>query len=440
MKLTLLVVVIVAVTVSFAEELETRKTVKKAAAVGGKNEINSRTDAPEGETIKVETVMETTTPSAPSKVPATTTTVPASTKAQETTKIPESTKVTELTKAPEATTTKAQVTTPEASITTATATEATTQKLPEQTATHDIDDVQLATEAPGSSSSSVLTIEGPINESSESESEEDNPLPFPPQITQSGGPRRRVIYVNEKQSGKVNVHLELSDISVVVIPSENKNSASESALLSLLFKSAQKSKDAKKKKEEIVSSSEIHDDYSKFKQVPIPSEESNQLGTTGIPLVESRAPYKVDISSTMGQQSQPAIDITPNAHQHSGLSAVPQFQQQFARSPIMQLLKPIPFTIQTAPGQVPRSNRIFKRSIDSRLLGLDAEIPRDSENSVINDGLTESFLNSVDNGDYIDSYESNNDSEFVLLGATENCGPGRKRNSYQICVAAADME
>lgn len=415
MKLTLTVFVILALSVSFAEEIETRKkTVKKAAAVETKLEMEARTDNPEAMTIIVETILDTTVAPIITKAPEATTT------------------------APPATSSKAPATT-----TTTTVPEITTEKL--APTTEKVEDAPLTTVAPAvaptvahETSSSIITVEGPISESAE----DDDSFDLNQIIQPSETPKRKVIYVNQQQSGKLNVHLELSDVSVIVVPSQKD--PSQLSLLSLLFKSAQKSKmhsDAKKK-EEIVSSSEVHDDYSKYKKPAARPSEETYLGATGIPYVESRAPYKVDISSTMGQQSltRPAIDITPNAHQHSKPSAVPQFQPQFARSPIMQLLKPIPFTIQTAPGQVPHTNRIFKRSIDSRLLGLEAEIPHDNENSVNEDGLTESFLNSLDNGDYLDNYDTNNDSEFILLGATENCGPGRKRNSYQICVSVANME
>lgn len=170
-----------------------------------------------------------------------------------------------------------------------------------------------------------------------------------------------------------------------------------------------------------------HDEYSKYKPSLRPTDDSfHHFGSTGMPpFIESRAPYKVDISSTLGQQL-PAVEITPNAHQQ--YAAPPQI----ARSPIMQLLKPIPFTIQTAPGHSPHSNRIFKRSIDSRLLGIDDEIPNDE------DELTESIFNSLDKNEEFNGIDRLDGSEFVLLGATENCGPGRRRNSYQICVAVVD--
>jgi hypothetical protein len=171
---------------------------------------------------------------------------------------------------------------------------------------------------------------------------------------------------------------------------------------------------AKKKEEEMKVEVHHHDEYSKYKPSLRPAVDNfHHIGSTGMPpFIESRAPYKVDISSTLGQQS-PAVEITPHS-------------QQIARSPIMQLLKPIPFTIQTAPGQ---SNRIFKRSIDSRLLSIDDEIPSDE------DELTESIFNSLDKKEEFNGIDRMDGSEFVLLGATENCGPGRRRNSYQICVA-----
>lgn len=378
MKRSLIIfVMIAAATVIYAEELETRKTVKKAAAIDLKNDIEARTEeeAPESVevTVKVDVVKET------SAMPATTTTTIKS--VQDSTTIETTTK------------------------------DLTTEKLPESSSV---------------SNTSEKVPEPQPTSTESSSSEEDNENPPEVTISTSEPPKRKVLYLNQQQTGKLNVHLELSDVSVMIIPKNNKDP--QLSLLNLLFKSAQKSNMAKKKEEEMMKVEHSHhDDYSKYRQSIRPADDYHNLGSTGMPFIESRAPYKVDISSTLGQQSQPAVDIMPNSQQQ------PQFQSQFARSPIMQLLKPSPYTIQTAPGQLPQSNRIFKRSIDSRLLGIDDEIPTDE------DELTESVFNSLDkHEDEFNGVDRFDGSEFVLLGATENCGPGRRRNSYLICVAVDD--
>lgn len=369
---TIFFVMLAAATMISAEELETRKTVKKAAAIDLKNDLEARTEGAEEMTVKVEIVKET------SALPSTTTTTVATVAA-----------IVE---------------------------DSTTQKVVESSL------VEETSEAFSSTTTTELSTSSESNESSVDGDDDDNE-----NSSTSAPPKRKVLYLNQRQSGKLNVHLELSDVSVIVIP---RNKDPQLSLLNLLFKSAQKSNMAKKQEEEMMKvEHHHHDEYSKYKQSLRPSDDNyHNLGSTVMPFIESRAPYKVDISSTLGQQSQPAIEIMPNSHQPH--VAAPQLQSQFARSPIMQLLKPIPYTIQTSPGQSPQSNRIFKRSIDSRLLGIDDEIPSDE------DELTESVFNSLDNHDEdfngIDRFDG---SEFVLLGATENCGPGRKRNSYQICVA-----
>lgn len=260
-------------------------------------------------------------------------------------------------------------------------------------------------------SSAEISITSVSPPDDENEPDINNILP----LTET--PKRRVVYINQQQNGKLNVHLELSDVSVIVIPNQKDPQLS---LLSLLLKSAQKSNgQSEAKKKEVEASINHHHDYSKY------NHRSEDLNIA--PSIESRAPYKVDISSTLGQQ--PALQVAPNSNQPSSFS--PQLQPQLARSPIMQLLKPSTYVLQGAPGQTFANNRIFKRSIDSRLLNDD--INKFGENYIHykNDELGESNYNLIANDESVDS-------EFVLLGATENCGPGRKRNSYQVCVSISD--
>lgn len=397
-----------------AEEIETRKTVKKSAAVEFKKDFDARANDVEVETT---TVKESS--------------------------VSQLLEVTTETLAESTTVAEAPLNLLELS--------PSTSASPVVVTVEEIEITSAATENFSSSTENSLSLIENSSESSEDSSELkpdskpdsiDNNIPSLVQI-----PKRKVLYINQQQSGKLNVHLELNDVSVIVIPNQKDPQLS---LLNLLFKSAQKSKmqnEAKKKEGNVNSLGHHHDEYSQYKHAVRTPDENFVISSPSIPLIESRAPYKVEISSTLaGQQSQPAVDIVPNAHQQSNPAAagVQQFQPQFARSPIMQLLKPIPFTIQAAPGQVPHNGRIFKRSIDSRLLGIDSEIPTDSENSVnfTEDELTESFFNSLDNDEEFNIVDGHDGSEFVLLGATENCGPGRKRNSYQICVAvdADDMK
>jgi hypothetical protein len=193
--------------------------------------------------------------------------------------------------------------------------------------------------------------------------------------------RRKTILINQQQNGKMNVQLELSDVSVIVIPNQKENP--QLSLLNLLFKTAQKRQNEDRKKEEnaMKSSDYHHDQYSKIHS----SRPSNEDSYINEPFIESRAPYRVDISSTLGQQ--PVVEISPHSH--------------------------------------PRK---LKRAIDSRLLGMiTTEI--DQQNTLGEDPIV-----NILRGEEEEALIDRNESEFHLLGATENCGPGRKRNSYQICV------
>lgn len=428
---SLTIVVVLAIVISSAEEIETRKTVKKSAAIHVKSVVEARAEelsTDEALTAEVEGVKETST-SASKPVP--TTVQPPSTTTQSSTTATQSPSSSTR---PPTTTTQSPTTTTR--LTTAAAEEVTTEKQIETSTKLPVISTTSGTTKP--TVDSEISITDLDNESTPDESTNqqvslpdiDDLLPF------KDPPKRKVIYINQQQNGKLNVHLELSDVSLIVIP--NQKDQNQLSLLNLLFKSAQKSKmqndNEEKKKEEKINSVDNHDDYSKYKETFKPTDENYHLSTGNMPFVESRAPYKVEISSTLGQQSQPAVEIMPNAQQSP-------FQPQFARSPMMQLLRPIPYTLTAGPwsGQAPPNDRLFKRSIDSRFHDVNSEILNDFD-SYNEDELTESILNTLgNNDDDLNSYDARDDSEFVLLGAVENCGPGRRRNSYQICVSVEDM-
>jgi hypothetical protein len=222
---------------------------------------------------------------------------------------------------------------------------------------------------------------------------------------QSGSPsqRRKILYINQQQHGKLNVQFELNDVSLIVVPNGRDPQLS---LLDLLLKSAQKSKimnDMKKKEDATKVNANNEDDYSKYNYIRT---------STNEPSIESRAPYRVDISSTLN--SQPVVEIT---HQSE--------ESHVTKSPMLRVKKPIVF-------QSPQSNK-SKRSIENNLVGSDNDIV----NIPFNSDEDREIINSIEENE--NSEEAlDSTSEFVLLGATENCGPGRRRNSYQICVAVAE--
>ena len=303
----------------------------------------------------------------------------------------------------ESITTTAPRTTAATSTTEATTIEATTENvtiaLTSESTTNKVEEISTSTETDHDVSDEDLTDDPDVTPSL---------IPSP----ESEKPKRKVIYINQQQNGKLNVHLELSDVSVIVIPNQKDPQLS---LLNLLFKSAQKSRlqnEEQKKKENALS--DHNDDYSKYK-LPVRSSD-DVYHHVNMPNVESRVPYKVDISSAMAHQPQPAVEIMPHTLQ-------PQ-----VRSPILQLLKPI-----QQAASITKSHKIFKRSVDSFL---DEEVLTDRENLINQDGevLTESIFNRLENEGFDDISDDRGDSDFILLGASENCGPGRKRNSYQICV------
>ncbi|CAH1717183.1 unnamed protein product [Chironomus riparius] len=249
--------------------------------------------------------------------------------------------------------------------------------------------------------------------------------PTSPQPTLQPTKKRKIFYINQQQSGKFNVHLEFNDVSLVVIP---KAKDPQLSLLNLLLESAKKSNiklNEEKKKEEITKvNGHNEDDYSKYKM-------DNYIHTSTIePSIESRAPYHVDISSTLAS-TQPILNIQPKSSNNA------QITSDITRIPLLKILKPIPIAI-----QMPQTiKKIAKRSIDTSFLGYDSNvlgdtnIPDESEDErdLINTIENSDNVNELSN-DHIEHYKT----EFTLLGAAENCGPGRSRNSYQVCVPVTE--
>lgn len=211
---------------------------------------------------------------------------------------------------------------------------------------------------------------------------EQEAAPVEATLNEAPANKRKVLYINQQQNGKLNVQLELRDVSVFIVP---KHKDPQTSLLNLLFKNAQKPSNTVEDKKP------FNGDYSKF-AMPIASssEENDRIA----PNIESRTPYRVDISSTLGQT--PVDIITqPPAYPH---------------------LKMMPAIVQ--------SRQLFRRSIDTRLHEMDYNTQEQPFNEITDDTDYEETNFAHDGAD-----------EFVLLGAVENCGPGRRRNSYQICVA-----
>lgn len=272
-----------------------------------------------------------------------------------------------------------------------------------------INDIETTTKSEQVTSSVSPTSQQPTFEN-------ESTTPATPTTT---GRKRKIFYINQQQSGKFNVHLEFNDVSLVVIPKTNDPQLS---LLNLLLKSAQKSNlkaaEEKKKKQEAAKVNGLNEhDYSTYKKDNYEQVSSEQ------PSIESRAPYHVDISSTL----HPVVNIHPRKSNRMKTSNI-------TRIPLLRIFKPVPVEMQPQNA----IKRISKRSIDTSFLGMDSNvlsdhnIPDESEDDrdLINAiEHSDSRLNEVANDDLVE-YKP----EFMLIGATENCGPGRRRNSYQICV------
>lgn len=273
--------------------------------------------------------------------------------------------------------------------------------------TETVTSTEKAQESQSSTTSKIDTDSS--EEDSDESFENSNESSLPSFHSGSNSQRRKILYLNQQQHGKLNVQFELNDVSLIVVPNGKDPQLS---LLDLLLKSAQKSNimnDMKKKEDATKVNANNEDDYSKY----------NYMRTsTNEPSIESRAPYRVDISSTLN--SQPVVEIT---HQSE--------ESHVTKSPMLKVKKPIVF-------QSPQSNK-SKRSIENNLVGSDNDV----ENIPIDSDEDREIINSIEDNENSEEIikkaeDIDSTSEFILLGATENCGPGRRRNSYQICVAVAE--
>lgn len=212
---------------------------------------------------------------------------------------------------------------------------------------------------------------------------------------------------------------------IVFVPSKP---SSQLSLLELLMKSAArtqgKSSNKKIKKlqkvHEVQNLQERLSDQQPFEYL---QHKQNSPLYHSIPqtFVESRSPYKVDIDSTLGHESQ-YMEILPST-----------FQGYTRQSPVLQLLKNMPHQ-----GNYNKGYRNY-RSIDDSLYGFSGG------EGVENTDLDEDDLNNTDVNEFnsLNTHDtegisdighiSDIDGGFKLLGAVEQCGPDRLRDSYGIC-------
>lgn len=212
----------------------------------------------------------------------------------------------------------------------------------------------------------------------------------------SSSTQRKNILYDQRQEGNLNVRLDLENITVIFVPAKKNTQLS---LIDLLMKSSQllQNKNTDKQKNQL--KKQTQNEYLQYKNDEPEPAHYKQLQNQ---FIESRSPYKVEISSTLNQAS---VEISPNA------------QQNLDPSSAMYLQSP------------PNIRNI--RSIDDTLYATyyDQEQDFKNTNNKLND--FSKLINTLDRN--IDDVSNESDSDLILIGATEQCGPNSRRDSYGVC-------
>lgn len=211
--------------------------------------------------------------------------------------------------------------------------------------------------------------------------------------------RKNNILYDQRQEGNLNVRLDLENITVIFVPAKKNTQLS---LIDLLMKSSQLLQNKNTDKQSSLKKQAQNEYLMQYKNDE-PAHHYKQLQNQ---FIESRSPYKVEISSTLNQAT---VDISPNAKPNTDASAM-NFQPQFARSV-----------------QIPRN----KRSIDETLYATYYDQDKDFRNTSNKLNDFSKLINTLDRN--IDDVSNESDSDLILIGATEQCGPGSRRDSYGVC-------
>lgn len=223
----------------------------------------------------------------------------------------------------------------------------------------------------------------------------------------------KILFVNYRQEGKFNIRADLENFMIILVPSKP---SSQLSLLELLMKSATARNQEKNSHKKFKNQSGVHENLNLFEY---PQYKQNSHLYQRVP--QARSPYKVDIDSTLGNESQ-----------YMEMQSVPTTPFQFARQfPVLQLFEKKPNDYQSLGNY----NRKY-RSIDGSLYGFS---DGKGENTKLEESLTNSDVFNSLNLDNIDDNNQNvsgggfSGAGLKLLGATEQCGPDRLRDSYGVC-------
>lgn len=272
-------------------------------------------------------------------------------------------------------------------------------------------------------------------------------------LSQSLTPPRRTVTYDQRQEGKYNIRADLENFMIVLVPTSQSSSAGLS-LLDLLNRSSQKKSKAGANKthkkyhkpskteekayaqtEDLIATEKLNNLQSSIGKSPFLQQQISAALSAGQdrrnePFIEGRTPYHVDISSSELADHQPQRrpyiyarllrSLNPTNRQIKSLSETFGPRSDLSTNSVV-LVRP-------SHEQIYEHRRSFDNSDYA-----------DSAKSYF--GVDEQF----DDGQGLDSIDrlaadgqtpkSGNDGwdELTLLGAQEQCGPDRRRDSYGIC-------
>lgn len=244
---------------------------------------------------------------------------------------------------------------------------------------------------------------------------------------------RRVITYDQRQDGKYNIRADLENFVILVVP---PNPSSGSALLDMLTRPNLKNSQRKNpsKKYQKPKKTEKAGDDQKINS----AENSNDQPKIVDHFIEGRTPYHVDLSGlesdaivvgrsqlpVQSQINQFPVSVTPL---RNAKAIIDSTSNQLRSNSVVAIL--------TKPNKINSDRKSYNHNSNND----DDDVDDDNDHDLTDPQNSFDSLN-LDNVDTIDRLavqsqvnDGTDGWELTLLGAQEQCGPDRKRDSYGIC-------
>ncbi|XP_055545947.1 uncharacterized protein LOC129730553 [Wyeomyia smithii] len=289
-------------------------------------------------------------------------------------------------------------------------------------------------------------------------------VPQPSSTAVTPAKPRKTVTFDQRQEGKFNIRADLENFVIVVVPS---SSSAGISLLDLLNRSGQKKQQQKKSAHR--KGVKHHSGQKKVQnvtpEVVVLDDVQSQARVVNEEFIEGRTPYKVDISST-GRSSNSELPstiyrvvrpFTVNVEQptSSNMIRFPASSGNYVNS--IREAKSLPVMSATPFDDEIRTNTVFailtnNNNGDGGIDPIEATDDDDDHNNYLMMGQrTYLDLPASPDSSFVsleyplsdvdmtklqlqEDNEGNGDGwELKLIGAQEQCGPDRKRDSYGVC-------